>query len=89
MTSILNLILINLTFLKGRTKENRENLDKLGGVEKLIQVLKTSGTVGLSKENVLRNRRIYGENSFPESPMASFLELFANAFTDTTFDLNF
>jgi magnesium-transporting ATPase (P-type) len=66
------------------TKENREYLDSIGGVPGLISKLKTSGVNGLTSDGVILMRNTYGTNTFPESPMVSFFELFAEAFMDTT-----
>lgn len=66
------------------TKDNRAYLDSIGGVNSLLDKLKSSGTNGLSQEKVLKMRELFGTNAFPESPMASFFELFFEAFMDTT-----
>ena len=40
--------------------------------------------MGLTHEQVIIQRGKYGDNTFPESPMASYLELLFNALSDTT-----
>lgn len=63
---------------------NREKLDEYGGIETLIESLKTSATTGLTTNQVLAMRSKYGRNSFPESPMKGFFSLFLEAFGDQT-----
>jgi P-type Ca2+ transporter type 2C len=64
--------------------ENRKYLDSIGGVELLAQNLGVSLTHGASNSNLNRLRSKYGTNTFPESPMKGFFELFFEAFQDTT-----
>jgi Ca2+-transporting ATPase len=65
-------------------EENREFLATLGGIEILSQKLGTSLTTGLTTAQVETLREKFGTNSFPESPMKGFFELFLLAFQDTT-----
>ena len=64
--------------------DNRKNLDALGGIEKLCALIGVDQSVGLTHEQVIIQRGKYGDNTFPESPMASYLELLFNALSDTT-----
>lgn len=64
--------------------ENRENLDKLGGIDVLAKALNLDYTKGLSMEQVLVSREKYGGNEFPRSPMESYLSLLIGALSDTT-----
>jgi Ca2+-transporting ATPase len=64
--------------------ENRENLDKLGGIDKLAKILGLNVETGLSSSQVETLRARFGDNSFPESPMETYLALLFNALTDTT-----
>jgi P-type Ca2+ transporter type 2C len=64
--------------------ENREFLASFGGIETLSQKLGASLTTGLTHSQVESFRSKYGTNSFPESPIRGFFELFFEAFQDTT-----
>jgi magnesium-transporting ATPase (P-type) len=64
--------------------ENREYLAKIGGHENLKTLLGINTEIGLTHEQVERQRATFGENQFPESPMDSFLSLLFAAFQDTT-----
>jgi magnesium-transporting ATPase (P-type) len=59
-------------------------LDKLGGIEKLCEILGLNPETGLTHAQVDSMRARFGTNSFPESPMESYLSLLFNALTDTT-----
>jgi P-type Ca2+ transporter type 2C len=83
MTEISQEILDNLNVSQARV-ENRKYLDSIGGVELLAQNLGVSLTHGASNSNLDRLRSKYGTNTFPESPMKGFFELFFEAFQDTT-----
>lgn len=65
-------------------KSNMESLTKFGGVDKLIESIGVNFEDGWSDANVEKMRSAYGPNTFPESPMATFLELFIGAMGDTT-----
>lgn len=56
----------------------------MGGVPALLAKLKVHPLTGLSPDVVESSRKIFGTNSFPESPMKGFLTLFFEAFQDTT-----
>jgi magnesium-transporting ATPase (P-type) len=62
--------------------ENKQNLEHLGGIEFLAQKLNCNFDTGLSTEQVLMSREIFGNNEFPESPMTGFFELLFGAFCD-------
>ena len=77
-------VLDNINVPQGRP-ENRAFLDNtLGGVEGLVERLKVSVANGHNRHSVESMRTAFGTNSFPESPMVSFFELFFEAFKDTT-----
>lgn len=80
---ISQMTLDNLNIPQSR-EENREYLTHLGGIEALSTKLGVSLTTGLTKSQVETMRGKFGTNSFPESPMRGFLELFFEAFQDTT-----
>jgi Ca2+-transporting ATPase len=65
-------------------KENKANLEALGGVSVLAQRLGSSYEGGLSSNQVAINRDKFGTNVFPESPMTSYLSLLFDALTDST-----
>jgi magnesium-transporting ATPase (P-type) len=65
-------------------KENRANLDALGGPHGLVQLLYSNVEHGLSEEQVALNRSKFGKNMFPEAPMKSFLSMFIDALSDPT-----
>lgn len=64
--------------------DNRANLDELGGVEKLASLIGVDINVGLSHAQVKVQREKFGDNTFPESPMDSYLALLLQALSDTT-----
>jgi len=65
-------------------KENKANLDELGGVEGLANQLNLNLESGLSSNQVLASRAKYGPNKFPESPMDSYFSIWIAALSDTT-----
>lgn len=65
-------------------EENKANLDKLGGVEALAKMLDVDIKTGVKHSQVLGLREKYGNNQFPASPMATFLELLLAALNDST-----
>ena len=73
----------SLNIEQGRD-ENRKNLDDLGGVEKLFSMIGVNVTTGLTHDQVVSQRIKFGDNTFPESPMSSYLELLITALSDTT-----
>ena len=84
MSDISQDTLDNINIPQGR-QENREYLDDtIGGIDTLLQKLNTTTANGLSRDNVTLMRNKFGTNSFPESPMVGFFELFFEAFKDTT-----
>jgi len=63
---------------------NRARLDALGGIDGLCKLLEVSPSQGLSGDQVIEFRKLFGTNSFPESPMESFLSIFISSFNDFT-----
>ena len=63
---------------------NRQNLDQLGGVDGLLQMLSVTPDRGLDSDQVLQMRSDFGANEFPASPFASYLDLLIGALSDTT-----
>ena len=59
-------------------------LKELGGTSVLLSELSSSIETGLNADTVLKNRAMFGENIFPESPMDSYLDLLLGALNDTT-----
>jgi Ca2+-transporting ATPase len=76
-------LLDSLNVEQGRD-ENRANLDKLGGAEKLCVLIGVNPTSGLTHDQVTIQRKKFGDNTFPESPMSSYFELLLGALSDTT-----
>ena len=64
------------------SKNNKQNLDNLGGVLGLADRLGVSLETGLSDPQLDQMRERYGKNVFPESPMEGFFWLFVGAFED-------
>ena len=64
--------------------ENRAHLEKLGGSEKLCAMIGVNPATGLSHPQVTAQRAKFGNNTFPESPMPSYLELLIGSLSDTT-----
>lgn len=65
-------------------EENRKKLDELGGTSFLLSNLGSSVERGMSVDQVNRNRKYFGTNAFPESPMTPFYVLVYEALCDTT-----
>lgn len=78
-------------------EQNKQNLDRIGGLDRLVFLinnqLRNSSTdenhtsfieTGLSAEQVLKSREIFGSNKFPANAMDSFLKLLYDALTDCT-----
>jgi P-type Ca2+ transporter type 2C len=82
-TGVSQTLLNSLNVEQGRD-ENKACLEELGGVDKLMALIGTDSHTGLSHAKVLRQRELFGENRFPESPMSSYLELLIAALSDTT-----
>jgi magnesium-transporting ATPase (P-type) len=66
---------------------NRENLDRLGGVEGLAKQLSVSLARGLTSAQVLSMREKFGSNIFPAAPFNSYLELLLGALSDATLQI--
>lgn len=65
-------------------KENRQNLDSLGGVTKLLHLVGVNPASGLSTQQVEANRQKFGLNVFPEAPLDSYFVLLFEALSDGT-----
>eukprot|EP01038_Epipyxis_sp_PR26KG_P016242 gene16242-22109_t len=76
-------VLNNLNIAQQK-EDNKNFLEKLGGVEGLAAKLHLNIDTGLTKQQVLELRAKFGDNKFPESPLVSFFELLFEALTDTT-----
>ncbi|KAJ6231027.1 cation transporting atpase [Anaeramoeba flamelloides] len=65
-----------------------KNLEKLGGVKKIMKKLHVDPGMGLTlaeqKDNFSNRRSVYGENRFDEPPHTPFWKLFVETFKDTT-----
>ncbi len=70
----------------GMTKENREYLEKLGGVENVARLLQSDVNEGISTIEGDMAHRInnFGRNYFPVPEPKTFLDLFIACFDDTT-----
>jgi magnesium-transporting ATPase (P-type) len=82
-SAISQAVLNSLNVEQGR-EENKACLEGLGGVDKLIALIGTDSHAGLTHAKVLRQRELFGENKFPESPMDSYIDLLIAALSDTT-----
>ena len=65
-------------------KENRKNLDDLGGSEGLMKIIGVNLATGLTHHQVTDFRAKFGTNEFPEAPLDSYISLLIEAFSDTT-----
>ena len=63
-------------------KENKARLDEVGGVDYLVNDLGVDIHRGLNYAQYEANKRKYGINMFPESPMKGFFTLFFESFQD-------
>lgn len=83
-TDALSQALLDSLNVEQAREENKANLDALGGVEKLIKMVGVDPATGLTKMQVDAQRKEFGDNCFPESPMDSYLQLLFAALSDTT-----
>ncbi len=65
-------------------KENRQNLDDLGGSEGLMKIIGVDIGTGLSHHQVHAMREKFGTNEFPEAPLDSYFVLLLEALSDGT-----
>ena len=64
--------------------DNKLHLDDHGGPECLAKNMNVDPRSGLQREQVLLQRRAFGSNFFPDSPMESFWSLLIEALSDST-----
>lgn len=64
--------------------ENRKKLDSIGGIDKLLAILGSDASSGLSSANAIAMREKFGSNKFPEAPMKNFFSLWMEALGDRT-----
>lgn len=64
--------------------ENRQALDDLGGIDKLIELAGVNVETGLTKEQVEAHRAKFGPNVFPEAAQDSYLSLLVDALSSST-----
>lgn len=83
MANIEQSVLNSLNVAQGKLS-NKEYLESIGGVDELIRKIGVDVTRGLSAEQLIYNRRKFGENVMPVSPRTSFITLFIRALSDTT-----
>jgi len=65
-------------------RENKGRLEELGGVREIALGLGVDLNIGVDSANIPALREKYGDNTFPESPTASFVEILMDALSDTT-----
>lgn len=70
--------------IEQQRKENRESLTNLGGVEFFMHKLGVSIETGVRKDQLHTLRERFGDNTFPESPMDTYLALLLGALADVT-----
>lgn len=63
---------------------NLEHLKEIGGFEAISSQLTPNLEMGLTQAQVEASRNKWGDNSMPQSPLKSFLELFLATFEDPT-----
>lgn len=83
-TSPLSQSILDSLNVEQARKENRANLDKLGGIDGLIGLVGVNLTTGLSHEQVKTMRVLFGNNEYPEAPLESYGSLFIEALADST-----
>lgn len=64
--------------------ENKLHLDDYGGPEYLAKNMNVNSKSGLMREQVPHQKRIFGANFFPDSPMESYWSLLLEALSDST-----
>ena len=63
-------------------KENKISLEQLGGVEGLIKALDINTSTGLTIDQVRSQRSRFGDNTFPEAPLETYIEMLIGALSD-------
>ncbi len=73
-------------YSSGMTKENKKNLDEIGGVEKLAHFLLSDVNKGISTSgnSIAERIHVFGKNLFPVPETKSFLALFFSCIEDPT-----
>lgn len=62
--------------------DNRKSLDGLGGIDALVKLIGVDPAVGWSHQQVESMREAFGTNTFPETPMDSYLKLLLETLSD-------
>ena len=83
-TSVLTQNLLDSMNIEQGREENKTALDTLGGVDKLMELIGMNPNTGLTHDQVISQRQMFGDNCFPESPIDSYFELLLGALSDTT-----
>ncbi len=69
--------------VESASRENYGRLEELGGVKEIALGLGVDLETGVEHGNIEALREKYGDNTFPESPISSFLEILIEALSDT------
>ena len=85
----LNQLLIDSMNVPQNRVENKEYLntlakDDLSGIDILVRMVGVDLIHGLTSEQVVMNRNIFGTNAMPASPKKSYFTLLLIALSDTT-----
>lgn len=83
MTSIDLATLSRINVPQGK-EENKEEIEKLGGVDGLLKLLKVNPEVGLSNDQVSSHKELFGDNTMPVSKQTGYFVLLFVALSDTT-----
>lgn len=65
-------------------EKNLEQLQQLGGVTGVAELLKTDISKGIDETEANRRRGLFGCNSLPSSPRKTWFQLFVDSFDDET-----
>jgi calcium-translocating P-type ATPase len=65
-------------------EKNLEQLQQLGGVTGVAELLKTDISKGIKEVEATRRRDLFGCNSLPSSPRKTWFQLFVDSFDDET-----
>ena len=66
---------------------NLQNLEDIGGVYTLLELLGTDGDRGVDEESIPNRRQLFGSNILPSTPRKTFWQLFVDTFDDATLQI--
>lgn len=68
-------------------EKNLEQLQSLGGVTGVAELLKTDISKGITQQEASQRRKVFGCNSLPSNPRKTWFQLFIGSFDDETLQI--